>query len=463
MKFRTPVFISFIICILAFVVLTAFRTVPVSRLWKGYQVLYVSSQELSENAVLAILQKNGCRNVISRNSQRIPVVSQFSPVQLQGSDSYLTRRGAFFTDETHTLSLFYVPEAYSSALDKSLRELAAFQNTKAGTDGKSSMPWIPPLFCLFFCFVCFIFARKKLVFMAGSAYLLLFAFSRPLYTVAAASCMNLLGLFLLNGIWRRTGFVKTFLNSFYVISLMLLPVLLLFLSAPSNAFFYILATAASFCVLYLFNCYEDKKEVRFVFNPVYIRNSKMIPIMGRTGVRLMMGLAVFVSILFFASFSVGKIGHPTVSSTRPALPAPVHSEEAKLPSIDDFTVWCWNTVTFPYRRYGESFNPAPTEGESVFMDDYVENDGRIEEISTPVYTYDDAFRDSIYATIEGFDYPAIEKLLLKQGKNVQFGFSKSSGTASEKFSGLILLVFILVPAFLAGYYIIGRKKYGLSI
>ena len=54
--------------------------------------------------------------------------------------------------------------------------------------------------------------------------------------------------------------------------------------------------------------------------------------------------------------------------------------------------------------------------------------------------------------------------MLKQGKNASFGYAKSAlSSSSERFGILLLLIFIAIPFTLGIYYILGRKRYGLSI
>ena len=74
------------------------------------------------------------------------------------------------------------------------------------------------------------------------------------------------------------------------------------------------------------------------------------------------------------------------------------------------------------------------------------------------------FRDSVYKLVEKLDYPAVEKLMLRQGKNASFAYTKkASVSAAERFALILLVVFITVTASLGINYIVGRKRYGLSI
>ena len=73
-------------------------------------------------------------------------------------------------------------------------------------------------------------------------------------------------------------------------------------------------------------------------------------------------------------------------------------------------------------------------------------------------TYDSSFVRSIYDKIEGTEYPALEKVLLVQGKNKSYGYTKSAGASSEKAVPLVLSIFALFPIVLFLYYIVGSLK-----
>ena len=98
------------ICLVTLIPLYAFRTVPQSRLWKGWTLLYVTDGVMSEDEVSRVLAEKGCKGVISRSGQREPIVSPLSPIQKRSRNSYMQRREAFFSDEAATAMIFYVPE-----------------------------------------------------------------------------------------------------------------------------------------------------------------------------------------------------------------------------------------------------------------------------------------------------------------------------------------------------------------
>ncbi|MBR1722373.1 MAG: hypothetical protein IJ727_07840, partial [Treponema sp.] len=150
MKFSLEKTVLLLISLFLVFVTYTFRTVPVSQFWKGWRILYVYTDTLSEYDILTVLEKHGCDSVISLSNQRLPIVSPMSPVQVQSSDSYLSRRGEFFTDKSRLAQVFYIPDSQSSNLEDAVLELSAFAGSSAGTDGKSSFPWFAPSLCLLF-------------------------------------------------------------------------------------------------------------------------------------------------------------------------------------------------------------------------------------------------------------------------------------------------------------------------
>ncbi|MCR4821582.1 MAG: hypothetical protein K5873_01765 [Treponema sp.] len=435
-----------------------------SQFWKGYRMLYVYSEDLTAEDILTILQKNGCSSVVSSVNQGLPLLSAITPVQNQKADSYLYRRNAFFSDKNNRTSVFYVPDNQSASLEKSIRELSAFQSTKAGTDGKASFPWFAPLISLMMFLLLLFFSRERLLFSIGSAFFILFAFSRPMYTVSAAVCLYLFACFIFHRIWGRQNFLKIALNNPYVLVFALSPVLILLLSSPVNSIFYIFALAASASSLFLYFLFESKKEKLYSFQPLYIRSAKMIPLVGRLGIRLLGGLLLCLLVILFSFKLSGSVSSISTSASMPALPSPVSHASEELPQLSDFMNWSWNYITFPYKKISPEMNKAPEEGELVSITDYQEIDGKISTVETKAFVYNSEFRDNVFKAVDKLNYPALEKMLLKQGKNARFGYSKKASTSSsERFGMILLLIFITIPAALGIYYIVGRKRYGLGI
>ncbi len=459
----------FVLSLVVLLVLLAFKTLPVSQFWKGYRILYVYTEKLSENDILTILEKNGCENTISYGLQKVPVSSPISPVQTQSQNSYISLRNEFFMDKTHRAAVFYIPEEFSSALEHSIKELSAFQGTVAGTDGKSSFPYIAPIIAIVFFICLFSFSNKKLLFALGSFFFIVLSFSRPLYTISSSSCLFMFAFFLFHRLYLRKDFLKITLNSPYILIFSLLPVLILLFSSPLNALFYCLAFLGSVASVLSYKNYcdyiEEKNTTEYSFKPVLICSARMFPVVGRLGIRLLSFLLVALLAIFIVFNVSGNVSSFSQSSSMPSLPSPVSASSSELVNLKDFVKWSWLSVTFPYRKIGNMTSASDIkEGESVSITDYVENGSKIVPMTTTAYVFNDEFRENVYKSIETLDYPAIEKLLLRQGKNASFGYASSAKTSSsEKFGSILLLILIAVPLALGIYYIWGRKRYGQSI
>lgn len=464
MKVEPKKIIPLLVSLFAFFMLFQFRSLPMSQFWKGYRVLYVYSDDLGDGDVLTILEKNGCSSVVSSETQRIPIVSQLSPVQTQNPDSYLFRRSAFFMDKNHRASVFYVPDSQTTQLDRALRELSAFKSTKAGTDGKSSFPWLAPLICLAFFLILLFFSSERILFSIGTFFFILFAFCRPMFTVSAASSLYFFAFFLAHRLWGRKNSIKTVLNSPSVLLFALSPLLVLFLSSPLNGLFYILSILGSASAIYLYAQFEQKREGLYSFKPVYIRSARMIPVIGRLGIRLLGGLLIVLLLITLSFRLAGNVSSLSVSASMPSLPSPTSQADSSLTQISDFMAWAWSSLTFPYRKISDETEIIPHEGDVVSITDYQEVDGKINSVQTNAFVYNSEFRDSVLKAVDKLDYPALENMMLKQGKNARFGYAKkASAASSERFGMLLLLVFIAIPAAIGISYILGRKRYGLSI
>ena len=464
MKFEPKYLIPILLSLLSLFLLCHFRTVPMSQFWKGYRMLYVYSEELGESDILAILENNSCSSVVAAGRQRIPVLSPVAPVQANDADSYIYRRNDFFTDKNHRARVFYIPEDKASGLDRAIRELSAFQGAVASTDGKSSFPWIAPLIACVFFAVLLSFSKRRLLFFSGTALFILFSFCRPLYTVSSAVCLYLFAFFLFHRFWLRKGFFHVLMNSPYVPLFAFSPVLVLLFSSPMLSVFYAVSLFGSLNLVYLYYSIEKKIEEGYAFRPVYIRSARMIPVLGHLGIRLLGSLLLCLLGIFISFSYVGKIGDFEGSASMPSLPAPVSRDESDLVQLSDFVNWAWKAVTFPYRKIGGAKTGSPKEGDSVSITDYVEEGGVVVPVTTTAYVFNDEFRNSVYKSIEGLDYPSLERLMLRQGKNARFAYTKSASvSSSERFAVPLILILLAIPATLGINYIIGRKRYGLSI
>ena len=464
MKYNLKTVFPIALSLIALIVLCQFRTVPVSQFWKGYRILYVYTEELAESDILTILEKNGCESVISNGLQRVPLLSSIAPVQAQNPDSYLFRRAEFFMDKNHRAHVFYIPDFYSTALERAIRELSAFQGTSAGTDGKSSFPWVAPILATLFFLLLLSFSKNKILYLLGSVFFVVFAFTHPLYTVSAAVCLYSFAFFLFHRFWRRKDFVRVALNSPYVLLLALFPVLALLFSSPLLAVFYAVSFVGSASLVFLYYVFEEWQEQSYSFSPVYIRSARMLPVVGHLGIRLMGALFATLFAILVVFVLLGNVRGFSSNASMPSLPSPVGRSEGELVRLSDFVEWNWDTLTFPYRKLNETELVSPKEGDVVSITDYIEENGRIIPVENPAFVFNGEFQEKVYKSIDKLDYPALEKLMLAQGKNAYFGYAKSAQvSSSERFGSLLLLVLLALPFALGIYYIWGRKRYGLSV
>ncbi|MBR0032646.1 MAG: hypothetical protein IJP61_10230 [Treponema sp.] len=462
MKSQLKIIVPVFICFISLFLFNMFRTIPESHHWKDYLLVYVSSEELTEDSVVSVLKKNGAKNIISKSTLTIPKISEFAPIQAQPHDSYLFARENFFYDENKSMMVFYVPSIFSSAAQKSVREISAFKDTIAGTDGTPSFPWFYPAVTLAFSLLCVFFTDKPLYFVALAFIHIFFAFTRPLASVAASCCMSLTGFIFILKICDRKEFLGTLKKSMMIFVFIFLPFVLLVAVSPLSSLFYLLCVTAAMSIIFLFRTISEIKFTKNMFNLVFIRNARMIPIFEKKSMKLM--LALFSSVLLILAHSLfsSSLSY-TKKDSRPALPSPVKfGGNGVLPTFKDFTDWYWNTVVFPYRHLDMDFD-VPEEGETVYIIDYSDENGKIKETKSPVYTFNEDFRNSVENYILNQKEDSFEKILLSQGSGTKFAFSKSSGIVKERFGKSVLIVFMLLPLVFAGYYIHLGKKYGFSV
>src|SRR5574344_917419 len=144
MKVNLKIIISSLVIAVCGASLFLMRSVPVSRIWKSYQVLYADSA-VDEQTVLSYLQEAGCREVISLSEQKQPLFSPFTPVDTMSDMSYLSKRNEYFSDKENRYRLFYIPETYEKQTEKAVAKLISDKNIRAGLDGKSTFPVLVPI------------------------------------------------------------------------------------------------------------------------------------------------------------------------------------------------------------------------------------------------------------------------------------------------------------------------------
>lgn len=461
MSINKKIIVSFAIFILSFLFLILFKSIPMTQLWKGYSVLYVKSDTLSIENISLILEKNNVKNVISSNVQSLPIFSKYAPVQVQKNDSYILKRSGFFKDSSKEYNLFYVPEKYSSNLEYVIAEISSFSNSVAGTDGRISFPWICPIISLCFAVLLVYFSNKKFLSIICFLPFVVFSFCRPLYTVCAAVCFAETSLFFAQQTLGRKGFIlNNYSNLIYILILLFAPIAFLIFSSGASSVLYVISLLGALSAIYLheqlmsFSLFSNSD-----FDFVYIKSAAFVQTVNKKSLKYLLYLFSAILILLCVSFFTKSFSNAFTNSEVLSLPTPVNYESKNLPSTKDFFDWSWDTISFPYRRLGlNDDNPN-----SIYFKDYKIENEKIYTTETKILSYDSSFINSICDKVKDIEYPAIEKMLLQQGRDVQFDYSKKVGTTTEKAVTVILLLFSAIPIFLVVYYILRKLKYGFDI
>ena len=467
MNSKKSLFVSFGVLVVSVLLLLLTRTIPETQLWNGYKIVYAKSNQLSEEAIYSVLLKNGCSDVIFSGNQRLPFYSPFAPIQSQSNvfygNSYIDRRDSFFTDSSGTYMIFYVPENQSKELSYSISELNTHPETYASTDGNSSFPWLPPSVCSVFSALLFGFSERKKYFLPCALPLVLFAFTRPFFTVCAAIDMALLAFFLTQNLWGRKDIFKVFIKSFYLSALFIAPAVFLIFSSLLSAALYVAAVSGAFSLFKIYIFFEDcvySKTVSFV----PIRKASSVKLAGKNS--LFIFAFLFFSIIVMIPISAFSVDFESdfVSKSGALLPSPSKKTKSDkhLPGVDSFMDWAWITASFPYRKlYSQS--EKPFYGEIVSITEYVQDGNKISSFENVIMKYNDDFILSVADSVDSLEYPAIEKMLLKQGKHAEFSYTKSGGAQTEKSAVFLLAIFAVIPLLLTIYYFMTRKKYDFGL
>ncbi|MCQ2241467.1 hypothetical protein [Treponema sp.] len=465
MKFNKTALISLAVITATFVLSLCLRAVPVSRIWNNYSVAYVE-KTLPEETVLSYFARHSVENVISLGGQRIPFVSDFTPVLPQRDSAYLSERLSYFFDLSDTYSLYYIPKRNDSACVKALEEIVRDTNTPCGIDGKQQYPWLVPLIVLAVFFMFIFFSHNRKVFALSSASILVLSFSQVFYPVAAAAILYMLSCYLASRIWGRRKAISVLKKSIYIIIPLVVSVLCIMVLSISCAFLVLMCGASSVCALILLDIYEKHLDSKSSFKFVKIFGAPQMPLMhpGTAKHTLFCLVPLFLLlVIFLLSSRISTNAETDISIPVPVHSAGIHEDEKVLPGLKELYGWFWKAKSYPYKNLNENFTGLdPVEGETITVPRYEIVDDKIVESESLVMTYDEKFREGVDREIEELDYDAVEKLIKKQGSNVSVVY-RNSGESRGQTDGLgliLILVCIFVPVLLLLVYVLksGRKS-----
>jgi hypothetical protein len=471
MKFPFKIVVPLIIIAVCSCCLILFKSIPVTRIWNSYQVLYVDAKT-DEQTVLSYLHDAGCKDVISLSSQQVPLYSPYVSVE-PGADktNYLQRRLGYFTDQSKAYRLFYIPSAYERQTATAVNELSSKASIKAGLDGKSSYPWIVPVVCLFAFIFFFCIAKNKLLYGAAGILPVLFTFSKPFYPNAAGVILLLFSFYLEERYWNRKGALHRICTNVYTITLTLFALAAVFSSWQSGLVFLLVLCGSASCIM-LYDELMAVEEQKASFTYTLILPAKLLPVMHRKASEYMLvssGAIAVLLVLFLGSarfvpqIEVNGLSLPSPVSAK-AYSASGESDEDRLPALSDYFVWSWNTITFPYKNLNTKADEADDvkPGDKITFTQYKQTDQGIETYESTPYEFNGEFMATSEKNIDSLDYPAVEKLMKKQGRNTTVAYvSKSSGGSERDGKSLaVILISMGIPILLYLYYTIsGRRKY----
>ena len=468
MKINLKIIISTLLISLCGVFLFLFRSVPVSRIWKSYQVLYVDAS-VDEQSILNYLHDSGCKDVISLSEQKQPLFSPFTPIE-PGADKtgYLNGRLDYFADKESKYRLFYIPEQYEKQTERAVTSIVTDKNVRVGLDGKSNFPVLVPCVCIALFLILLIVSQNKSVFFTAGLFPVLYTLSKPFYPLASAVILLLLSFFLGERFWKRKGAIGVVFLNMYTDILTIAGISIAFISSWKSGVLLLLVLCASVAGLLILNEVQAAADAKKAFTYTFILPAKQFPIMySRTARYTLVSICAIVVLITFFLLSARFVPQASVSGI--ALPSPqkenaMGSDDKVIPSLRDYFVWAWDITTFPYRNLNvSSVESEPVKkGDKVTVTQFKETKTGVEPYEETIYSFDNGFMNDAEKEIDNLDYPAIEKLMKKQGDGITVTYSeKSSGeTKTDSTSLVLLLISMGIPIILYLYYSIsGRRKY----
>lgn len=446
-EYIVPIFVT----AAALLSLFFFRSVPSGKLWDGYTVLYVSGT--ADDAVIdAALAAQGCGDVISRQAQRVPLSASMLPeISLAPADggrpdSYLSRRDLYFFDRTAGYKVCYVPDEYKGSAVSAAAALDGMDGVTAGIDTAASYPWIPPAVCALFAVFLTVCSVRRILFVCAAAFPVLFSAAQPSYAVCAGMCMALLCIFIAVRVIGRAGAAARLSRNVYAALFLFLPAAICFFSGLRTGLLFALALCAVLAVAELSETVPAFFGRRYSFRPVRIRPAGMIPLVTERTRLCMTALAAAIAVLLVSAlFSVTLGGG---FSGRSVLLPSSRAAYGSLPDLDDYIAWKWTAVTEPYVSLnGTGQKKAPADGDEVRFPRYADSPDGI-TATEDVIVFGPEFRRAAADGVDALPYPAIEKMMKRQGRRLCAGYSSSDSQSVTPVTVTLLAALLLLAVLL---------------
>jgi len=442
-KFAAPAFAALVILLVMFLL----KSVPSSKLWKGYTMLSVPASS-NKDSINVFLKDQNCGDYIALEYQN-----------RKFSNDYEAAKQKYFFDKDNSFRIYYIPDANLKGAQKAAREIQSQLHLDAILGSRAAFPYFTTIICLLVFAAFLFFAENKIVFSAAAAPAIFFAFCNPFYAAAASVCLELYALFLAQKLWRRKESVQYVLKNPFITVFLSAAFLISFAAGGARPFYFLLNIACAFCLLFLRLNIEIRSEKTARFLPVLIRSAKRMNVLCVKNVRKTSYTALGV----FALFILLLAGSDFVSSGGGKglfFPAPTEYNELKydFPTMNDYYAQAWNAKTAPYRSLNKEYAGVPKEGEKALMTHYVKTPNGIQSSQEVVCAYDKAFRKEAAEQLDLSSRAPIERLWKAQGRNFSVKYS-TGGSENASLGVAAALLFAMLPSlFAALYYIFALKR-----
>lgn len=452
-KYILPSFIIFF----SIFVMSRCRVAPVSKFFKGYDIVFVENDFPAKN-VVEILKENGCKNIISKENQKIPLnLNENSPeVALAKSNleksTYLKDRMGFFFDKTQKNNVFYVPEEDLKSAENAVQKISE-KGYSAGINATAKFPAVSIVIVVAFSVMIVFFSENRILCALLSVFPVIFSFMMPFSSVSAGLCLFELFMFFYIKFWGRKNSAKKLLKNVMLLTILGTSFLCMVFTKIQAGLFFLLMIFSETSVFLLYKNINQKIDSKYSFNPVSIRTAFSIRIMTKKNRKLLAAcaisvLAILVSAVFSSNFA-SVLKNEKISGVQlPSSGATVQN----LPGISDFVDWKWEAMTFPYRSLNKK-----TSNDAVVFKNFQKKDGFINESVSSIY-YNDEFKMNALKEIESLDYPALEKMLVGQGKHARFGYV----TSGLQNVSLVMIILLIIAFFVPLSFYLTTKRWELK-
>jgi hypothetical protein len=275
----------------------------------------------------------------------------------------------------------------------------------------------------------------------------------------------LYGIFLLQKVWRRQGFITVWLKKIPVLLCLGGAVALVFVYSYVYALMFLLSLAAAVSLLYALFRFAAYRDQRRVFLPVFIRPARAFGVVTAGSLRF-----ALVPALAIAAFLVLFVSSASFLPRAPAmlLPSPVDAaetegftldayarftqdfwgseKERELPGLTELIALTWKTLTFPYRQLhgGAEEGFRALQGEKITIPEFRQTESGIIESFSSEYVFDESFIYGIISDTERAQPRALERVLVKQGRFTLLDYAGSS-RQKEPLSLMLLILSGILP------------------